>query len=328
MYGSAYDGDAEDYTQGMIISASRRTDIPAFYADWFFQRLREGYVLVRNPMNPHRVSRISLSSDVVDGIVFWTKNPIPMMDRLERLCDYPYYVQFTLTPYGEDIEQNLPSKREVLISAFRHLSSEIGAERVIWRYDPILFNGRYTMEYHIRAFRVMCDLLAGYTDTCVISFLDLYRNIKGRIAPLNIRPPTAEEADEIAAHFAEIAREHGLSINTCSEDGDYSRWGIGHGACIDAQRLSRIGGVPLNVGRDKNQRGACGCAESIDIGTYHTCKNGCIYCYANHSQALTERSIAEYDPSSPLLCGHVTAEDVISEREMKSCRVEQMKLFE
>ena len=312
----------------MIISASRRTDIPAYYSEWFWNRLREGYVLVRNPMNPHRVSRIALSSDVVDGIVFWTKNPIPMMDKLDALRDYPYYIQFTLTPYEKDVECALPPKREVLIPALRRLSERIGKERIVWRYDPILLNDRYTVDHHIRTFRSMCDSLSGYTDACTISFLDLYRNMRGRIDPLGIRPPTAGQADEIACRFAEIAREYDLLINTCAEDGDYSRWGIGHGACIDADRLSRIGGVPLKVGRDKNQRSSCGCAESIDIGTYHTCANGCVYCYANHSPSLTARSIASYDPSSPLLCGTVTEEVVISEREMKSCRVGQMALFE
>ena len=312
----------------MIISASRRTDIPAYYSEWFWNRLREGYVLVRNPMNPYRVSRISLSSDVVDGIVFWTKNPIPMMDKLDALRDYPYYIQFTLTPYEKDVECALPPKREVLIPALRRLSERIGKERIVWRYDPILLNDRYTVDHHVRMFRSMCDSLSGYTDACTISFLDLYRNMRGRIDPLGIRPPTAGQADEIACRFAEIAREYDLLINTCAEDGDYSRWGIGHGACIDADRLSRIGGVPLKVGRDKNQRSSCGCAESIDIGNYHTCANGCVYCYANHSQSLTARSIAAYDPSSPLLCGRITDGDVISEREMKSCRVEQMALFE
>ena len=312
----------------MIISASRRTDIPAYYSEWFWNRLREGYVLVRNPMNPHRVSRVSLTPDVVDGFVFWTKNPMPMMDRLELLRDYPFYVQFTLTPYGDDIEQNLPPKRDVLIPAFRRLSERVGRERVIWRYDPILLNERYSVQFHTEAFRRMCDMLAGYTDTCTVSFLDLYRNIRSRIAPLGIIPLTAGQADEIACRFAQTAREYGISVNTCSEDGDYSQFGIGHGACIDAKRLSRIGGVPLAVGHDKNQRAMCGCAESIDIGTYHTCPNGCVYCYANHSPSLTARSIASYDPSSPLLCGRIMDGDVITEREMKSCRVGQISLFE
>ena len=312
----------------MIISASRRTDIPAYYADWFFNRLQDGCVLVRNPMNPHRVSRVALNPAVVDGFVFWTKNPIPMTDRFALLREYPYYVQFTLTPYGADVECGLPSKDDVLIPAFRRLSERVGGDRVVWRYDPILISERYSVLFHTDAFRRMCDRLAGYTDTCVISFLDLYRNIQSRIAPLGITPPTDREAEEIAGSFAETAREYGISVNTCAEDGNYSRFGIGHGACIDASRLSRIGGIPLSVGRDKNQRGACGCAESIDIGAYHTCTNGCVYCYANHSTALTARAAAAYDPASPLLCGHLTDEDVIVEREMKSCRVEQISLFE
>ena len=312
----------------MIVSASRRTDIPACYADWFFCRLQERYVLVRNPMNPHRVGRIVLTPDVVDGFVFWTKNPVPMMERMELLRDYAYYLQFTLTPYGGDIECALPSKEDVLIPAFRRLSERIGADRVLWRYDPILINERYSVRYHTETFRRMCDKLAGYTDTCTVSFLDLYRNIKSRIAPLGIRPPTDGEAEEIAGCFSPTAREYGIFVNTCSEDGDYSHLGIGHGACIDTKRLSCIGGVPLAVGRDKNQRGACGCAESIDIGTYHTCPNGCVYCYANHTLGMTARGIAAYDPQSPLLCSQLTEEDVIYEREMKSCRVEQMSLFE
>lgn len=312
----------------MIISVSRRTDVPAYYADWFFHRLREGCALVRNPMNPHRVSRIALNPDVVDGFVFWTKNPIPMMDRLDLLRDYPYYMQFTLTPYGKDVEQNLPAKEDVLIPALCRLSERIGAERVVWRYDPILISERYSVRFHTDAFRRMCGRLAGYTDTCTVSFLDLYRNIGSRIDPLGITPPTDGEAEEIAGSFAQTAREYGICVNTCAEDGDYSHLGIGHGACIDAKRLSRIGGVPLAVGRDKNQRGACGCAESIDIGTYHTCPNGCVYCYANHTLGMTARGIAAYDPQSPLLCSQLTEEDVIYEREMKSCRVEQMSLFE
>ncbi len=311
----------------MIISASRRTDIPACYADWFFRRLHEGYVLVRNPMNPHRVSRIALTPDVVDGFVFWTKNPIPMADRLDLLRDYAYYFQFTLTPYGEDVECSLPSKADVLIPAFRRLSERLGAERVVWRYDPILISDRYSVWFHTETFRRMCGELAGSADTCIISFLDLYRNIQSRIAPLGIRPPTASEAEEIAGQFARTAREYGISVNTCSEDGDYSRLGIGHSACIDADRLSRIGGIPFAVGRDKNQRGACRCVESVDIGSYHSCTNGCVYCYANHAPTLTARTIAAYDSKSPLLCSHLTDEDVIAEREMKSCRVGQMTLF-
>lgn len=158
----------------MIISVSRRTDIPSYYSEWLFNRLNAGYAYVRNPMNPHRISEVSLSPDVVDGIVFWTKNPTPMLNRLHELQDYTYYFQFTLTPYGADVEKNIPSKNDIVIPTFQKLSSMIGKERVVWRYDPILLNDKYTMQYHMKYFRVLCDKLADHTEKCTISFLDLF----------------------------------------------------------------------------------------------------------------------------------------------------------
>lgn len=306
----------------MIISASRRTDIPCCYSEWFFNRLKDGYAYVRNPMNPHRISEVSLSPDVVDGIVFWTKNPTPMLNRLEELRDYSYYFQFTLTAYERDVERSLPSKKETIIPAFQRLSSLIGRERVIWRYDPILLSDKYTVQYHRTHFRALCDKLADYTPKCTISFLDLYRNGKRSLAELGIYPPDSKQAEELAGAFGEIAGEHGIEIDTCAEDMDLGKYGIGHAACIDWQRLERIGKCKLTVGRDKNQRPACGCAASIDLGAYNTCSNGCVYCYANFNQKLVSDCRGRHDPFSPLLCGEVTPEDVIKPREMKSLREE------
>ena len=312
----------------MIISASRRTDIPALYADWFFRRIREGYVYVRNPMNPRRVSEISLSPDVVDGIVFWTKNPTPMLDRLDALREYPFYFQFTLTPYGCDVERNVPSKNDVLIPAFLTLSSRIGKERVVWRYDPILFSEKYSLEYHKKYFRLLCSRLAAYTEKCTVSFLDIYKNIRRSTDSLGLRPPTDGERDELAGYLGEIAAVHGLTMDTCAEEADLSRYGIGHASCIDAARLERISGVRLDIGRDKNQRPACGCASAMDIGAYNTCTNGCAYCYANYSSSLMRYACSRYDPASPLLCGEITSEDVITPREMKSLRAVQTSITE
>ena len=160
----------------MIISASRRTDIPTYYSEWFFNRIEEGYALVRNPMNAHQISKISLRPDVVDGIVFWTKNPTPMMTKLDRLKDYTYYFQFTLNAYGQDVEASIPSKNNVIIPAFQKLSDMIGPEKVIWRYDPIFLNETYTFEYHIHYFEELAKRLSPYTKKCTISFLDFYRN--------------------------------------------------------------------------------------------------------------------------------------------------------
>lgn len=311
----------------MIISASRRTDIPSYYSEWFFNRLKDGYVYVRNPMNPHRISEVSLSPDVVDGIVFWTKNPTPMLNRLDELQNYTYYFQFTLTPYGTDIEKNVPSKNDIVIPTFQKLSSMIGKERVIWRYDPILLNDRYTMQYHIKYFRVLCDKLSDYTEKCTISFLDLYKNIQRRIAPLGIHPLTSGQAEELTELFCEIAKEHDIYIDTCAEEINLSKYGVRHASCIDRNRIERIGKCKLNIERDKNQRAACGCIASIDLGAYNTCNNGCVYCYANFNQTLVNDCCRKHNPYSPLLYGEVGTEDIVKTREMKSFRDGQMNLF-
>ena len=158
----------------MILSVSRRTDIPNYYSEWFYNRIKEGFLYVRNPMNAHQVSEIKITPDVVDCIVFWTKNPLPMMKRLNETKDYNYYFQFTLTGYGNDVEVNLSNKKTEMIPVFQELSEKIGKQKVIWRYDPIFFSDRYTKEYHLKAIKSIAEALSGYTEKCVISFVDIY----------------------------------------------------------------------------------------------------------------------------------------------------------
>lgn len=311
----------------MIISASRRTDIPSCYSEWFFRRLKEGYVCVRNPMNPHQVSHVSLSPEVVDGIVFWTKNPAPMLSRLELLRDYTYYFQFTLNPYGRDIERNVPSKNDIVIPTFQKLSSEIGKERVVWRYDPILLSEKYTMEYHRKYFRLMANRLSDYTEKCTVSFIDIYKNIQRSITPLGITAPSQNQIFDLMGAFSEIAEEHGIYIDTCAEEIDLKRLGIEHASCIDKERLARIGHYKLDVSGDKNQRAACGCASSIDIGAYNTCENGCVYCYANFNQTLVRNCHSAYAPDTPLLCGTLSEDDAVKKKPMASNKVMQLDMF-
>lgn len=311
----------------MIISASRRTDIPAFYSDWFFHRLKEGYVLVRNPMNPRQVSRISLSPEVVDGIVFWTKNPVPMLKRLGELEKYNYYFQFTLTAYGPEVEKNIPSKNKIIIPAFQYLSERIGKERVIWRYDPIFFNETYTIEYHCRYFEALASKLSPYTEKCTVSFVDLYRNTKRNGRLLNIQPAAAGQQIFLLEKFVETAKKYGISIDTCAETNDFSRLGIGPAHCIDRERLERIGKYRLQAGKDKNQRSECGCIQSIDIGAYNTCKNGCLYCYANYNEESVNNNFEKHNPKSPLLFGEIREGDKIKERNIKSFIDEQLEIL-
>ncbi len=312
----------------MIISASRRTDIPSYYSEWLVNRLKEKYVLVRNPMNIHQVSKIDLSSDVVDAIVFWTKNPTPMLSYLDQIEDYTYYFQFTLSAYGPDVERNLPSKNKIIIPTFQQLSKEIGKEKVIWRYDPIFFNEQYSMEYHCKYFEVLASKLGDYTEKCTVSFMDMYRNTERNVKSLSIVKDTYEIQVELLQRFVEIAKEYGLYIDTCAEIGDFHKIGVEHAHCIDRERIERIGGFKLNVDKDTNQRAECGCVASIDIGAYNTCKNGCLYCYANYSSNTVEKNFGMHNPKSPLLFGEIDSTDVIKERKVKSLINNQMNLFD
>lgn len=312
----------------MILSVSRRTDIPNYYSEWFINRLREGYLYVRNPMNIHQISKIALSPQVVDCIVFWTKNPLPMLDKLEELKAYHYYFQFTLTGYGRDIEPKLPDKRTKMIPIFRSLSSKTGKERVIWRYDPIFFTHRYTAEYHVRAFREIAEALRGYTDKVVISFIDLYAKTKKNMKGIPVLDLEKSKFFEFVSELSAVAKENKMKIATCAEEIDLAFYGIEHNCCIDQELIEKITGCKISAKKDKNQRAECGCVESIDAGSYNTCRNACKYCYANESEEKVRLSCQNYDPHSPLLCGVITQEDKITERKVKSLREEQISIFD
>ena len=309
----------------MIISASRRTDIPTYYSDWFLNRVKAGYVYVRNPMNAHQISKISLSPEVVDGIVFWTKNPTPMLDKLDLLKDYMYYFQFTLNSYGVDVERNIPSKNNVIIPAFQRLSDLIGPDRVIWRYDPIFLSETYTMDYHICYYEKLAKRLSPYTKRCIISFLDFYGNTQKNIASLAPFNCSIEQQEQLAKSIAGIAHSYGLQVETCAEGIELEQYGIEHARCIDDRLLGQLIHCPLNVKKDKNQRLECGCIESLDIGAYNTCCNNCKYCYANYNEKAVRTNSGKHNPKSPLIIGEVGAEDKITERKMFSCKVNQLR---
>ena len=307
----------------MIISASRRTDIPAFYADWFYNRLREGFVVTRNPFNAHQLTKLRLSPDVVDAIVLWTKNAKPMIDRLDELdaTGIPYYFQFTITPYGQDLEPRLPANKTGLIDTFKALSERLGPDRVVWRYDPILFSEKYCMGFHKRAFAKCASLLEGAASRVVISFIDMdYHNTKN-IQGLGIGDGTADEKNELAAYISEVAHGHGMTVETCAEEIDLDACGIRHGHCIDADLIEKIAGKSLSArgrGKDKSQRLLCGCIGSTDIGVYNTCLHGCTYCYANYSQGSIKTNCAKHDPTSAVLLGTCDPEKLQFKKDQKS----------
>jgi DNA repair photolyase len=271
----------------MIISASRRTDVPCYFSEWFFNSVREGFVLTRNPMNARCIRRVDLSPDAVDAFVFWTKNPRAMIDNLHILKQRPFYFQFTLNAYAQDIETGLPSKYEI-IDTFKMLSERIGAHRTLWRYDPILLNDVYTVDWHIENFALIARQLKGHTGKATVSFMDFYSKIKKNVERLKIREMTLDEKYKIIKHIAMTAKENGLELDVCAEDIDLAQFGAARAKCIDERLVERISGRVLNVKKDRSQRPACGCAASVDIGVYNTCLNGCKYCYATYSKPLAQ----------------------------------------
>lgn len=296
----------------MIISASRRTDIPAFYSEWFMNRIREGYYIKVNPFNRKQTKVISLLPKDVDVIVFWTKNAKPMRKHLPELkrMGYSFLFHVTLNDYPKEIEPGLPSL-SYRIKEFKELSIQVGPENVIWRYDPIVLSNKTNQEYHIEHFNRIARELSSYTKRVVISFQDFYVKTKRRLLDLErnhgytfsdwLHPDNKETLDLLARQFSRISSQNGLEIVTCAEEIDLDIYGIKHGACIDSVLMEKVSGKMLSGKKDKYQRTECGCMEAEEMGTYDTCPFGCAYCYAVRSDKMVRNNQQKHDPNSPFL---------------------------
>ena len=309
----------------MIISASRRTDIPAFFSEWFLKRLEEEYVYVRNPFNSKLISKISLMPEVIDGIVFWTKNAVPMLPKLNRLGTFPFYFHWTVNPYGKDIEEHIPSKNDILIPGFKKMSNRLGNDRVIWRYNPIVFTNKYTAAYHLYYFEKLAKRLSGYTRRCIVSFLDYYEDTRQNMRGLGLTDKTDTETIDLIHKFADIAQKYHIDLEICTDR--QKPEGVKMACCIDKTIFERIQGYPITLGKDPGQRPECRCMESIDIGMYDTCGNGCLYCYANHSKRKLLYHQKHHHPESLLIIGDVEADDIIKERIVSSDKDYQMRFL-
>jgi hypothetical protein len=263
----------------MIISASRRTDIPAFHSEWFFRRLREGFVLMRNHQADEGYRRVSLAPEVVDCIVFRTKNPAPMIARLDELRDYNYLFNITMNPYGREMESALPRLVE-RVGIYKRLASMIGPRRMVWRYDPVMISAIYDLDFHRRAFEYLCRELATHSFKCMIGFIINHRFIMGRMAPMSINVRSEGDMLAIGEAFGRIAARFGLRIESCATEVSLDGFGIARGACIERAQIEDITGYRFEKVRENYLRPNCRCMESIDIGHYSTCGNGCLYCYA------------------------------------------------
>ena len=308
----------------MIINTGQRTDIPAFYSRWFVNRLRAGFVLVRNPYNPEIVTRYRLTPDVVDLIGFCTKNPAPMLPYMDLLKPFGQFWYVTITPYGKDIEPHVPGKLQVLES-FRRLSDIVGTHRVGWRYDPVFISEDWPVERHIRAFGYMAKALSGFTRTAVISFIDMYEKTKRNFP--EVRPVSREDRLTLGKAMVEIGRQYGMTIRPCAEGNELSPFGADCSGCMTIAMYEQALGQRLKAPRQQRARKECACYLGGDIGAYNTCGHLCRYCYANYDAETVKSNMKLHDPESPLLIGRLRPEDAVHEAKQESWKDPQIDMF-
>jgi len=310
----------------MIISASRRTDIPAFYAKWFINRIRAGYCTVPNPFNKNQVSHISLKPEDVDVIVFWSRNPAPLIPHLEELDQrgYKYYFQFTLMNNPRFLDTKSPPYTSS-IKVFQKLANYVSPDRVIWRYDPIVLSDATGIDFHIKTYKEIAALLSGYTRRSVISIMDGYAKNNKRLREVentyNLKIVNIADSQHLLTKLlpslAEIAHSNGMEIFSCAEAIDFSSYGILPGKCIDDEYIERVFHLDVSHKKDSAQREACGCVVSKDIGMYDSCLFGCQYCYATTDFKKSEENNKKHDFRSPSLIGWYESKDSSQQKQLE-----------
>ncbi len=293
----------------MIINTGSRTDIPAFFSEWFLNRIDEGSVCTRNPYNDD-IYRYPLDSKIIDCLCFCTKNPKPLLKNIDKLDDYNQFWFVTITPYGRDIERNVPGFNQV-IKTFKKLSDYLGVNRVSWRYDPIFIDENHSLDFHIDKFEKMASQLSSYTNDCTISFIDLYQKVLRNFPEVN--DVTTDERLVIGENFSKIADEYGIKMKTCVEGTLLDQFGFDSSGCMTKHVIENAIGKNLKIPKGKYEIRECNCIFGRDIGAYNTCLHGCRYCYANYSQKLVKRNQKLHNPDSPLLIGNVKDSDVVKE---------------
>ena len=298
----------------MIVCASRRTDIPAFHSKWMINRLRAGYALTRNPVCKEIVYRVDLTPRNVDMMIFMSKDPRPMVKHLDEISDMGirFCFQITITPYGKEIEPGVPFKADVA-DCFKEISDKIGKGLMTWRYDPLILNDRYDIDYHRRKFEVLCNELRGYTERCVFGFADIHKKLEGLEKSGMLRNVTTEEIIDMGRTMSHIASDNGIKLNLCCSDTDLSEFDITSKGCIDKDYLAHLN-VPIEMSAPLRE--GCKCVKSVDIGHYDTCGHDCIYCYANQADDA-KRKKRTYDPGSEMLFGKVGADDKVIELDLR-----------
>lgn len=310
----------------MILNTGGRTDTVQYYSEWLLNRFREGYVLSRNPLFPNIVNRIELNPEVLDVVVFCSKDYRPILPRLHEISDrFNCYYHYTITAYGTDIEPRVPSIEES-IRTLKALAAQVGPEKIAWRYDPVLLTEKYTIERHLETFDRMARELAPYVDRCIFSFVEMYKKLEVNMPEL--RPVSEQDKLTLAKRMGAIARQYGLYLQTCATKEDYEQFGIHRSGCMTAEIFSMSLGIRFKKSNHKGSRAECLCMESRGLGDYNSCPNGCRYCYANKDHEKALQNYLAHDPNSPLLLGHLQPGDKVVHSRQESILSKEPGLFD
>lgn len=309
----------------MIINTGQRTDIPAFFSEWFSNRLKEGYVMARNPFYNRLVTKFILNPSIVDVIGFCSKNPKPMFKYMDLLKEYGQFWYITITGFEKDLEPNVPSIDEV-IKDFKYLSSIVGKSSIGWRYTPIILNEKYSIERHISTFRYIARELSGYTSLATFGFVDIYDKLRKNHP--EIKDCSDENKVYISREFQKIANENHLDLRLCSKEKWLKSYGINIDGCMMLNDYENVIGEKLIPTKKMQARkGFCSCYLSNDIGAYNSCLHLCAYCYANGNKEEVIKNFSKHDPKSPLLIGHLKEDDIIKEAKQESWKDTMLTLF-
>ena len=311
----------------MIINTGSRTDTVQYYSEWLLKRFQEGFVYSRNPLFLNKVTKYELNPEVVDCVIFCSKNYEPILERLHEITDrFNTYFYYTITAYGKDIEPNVPSIEDSIETLIK-LSEIVGAKRIAWRYDPILLTEKYTKNRHYETFDYMSEKLSPYIDRCIFSFVEMYKKLKTNMPEIILLTP--EDKDEIAKNIGLIAKKNKILLQTCATLENYEKYNIIQSGCITAEILGTANGVTFSNIKHSGNRKGCRCMESRNIGDYDTCPNGCKYCYANQNPQIARKNYEKHNADSPLILGGLNPTDEISQSSQRSflIKYEQQKLF-
>lgn len=307
----------------MILNTGGRTDTVNYFSEWLLNRFAAGYAYSRNPFHPDVVNRIDLNPETIDVVEFCSKNYRPILSRLHEITErFNCHFHYTITAYDKDIEPNVPGIDES-IETLRDLSAQVGKEKIIWRYDPVLLTGKYTIERHLATFDYMARRIAPYVSRCLFSFVVWYKKLH---LP-ELQPISGQQKELIAKGLGEMAAKRHLYIQTCGTKESYEQYGIHHSGCMTRAVYEHSLGLHFKKVAERGNRPGCRCMESRGLGDYNTCLNGCRYCYANYDHEKAWENYRLHDPESPLMIGHLRPTDKIVPLHQESCLDKAPMLF-